>query len=362
MVASTEAGAADDVSKPNGAELQSDSEQSSDSQNAVIRPGSRTKWTIAAIAACVLVLIIWNATNVQEPEEHENREAANSALTARIDNQYARLKRELATEVKSSAAATENNYADALNETRTAINNETTALAKRVAGLEQQLDVLKNQAVADHETQIAEIRSMLATQPADVASLRQEIQRTIRKYNRKWRQLSEDFGAGNTPVVTSANSIQGPNPPFQIVSMDLWDGKPQVSISENKKWHFLRVGDQRQGWTVVLADHSAGTIGLRDPNNKFSSITLPTTGVLSTRAADRTPNEKNSALSRLTVATRPRDAIVKIMNIKPKYHERMNLQPGAYDIQVHRKGYQTYRRWIRLGDEDRVLNVVLDKK
>ncbi|MGH9961486.1 MAG: hypothetical protein ACREBC_30890, partial [Pyrinomonadaceae bacterium] len=61
----------------------------------------------------------------------------------------------------------------------------------------------------------------------------------------------------------------------------------------------------------------------------------------------------------LTVITDPPDARVRIMNIKPRYLPGIDLQPGRYDIQVSKSGYHTYRHWIDLGQEDRVLEVSL---
>jgi len=62
----------------------------------------------------------------------------------------------------------------------------------------------------------------------------------------------------------------------------------------------------------------------------------------------------------LFVDTTPKDATVKIMNIVEKYHNRISLERGIYDIQVEKHGYETERLKIVL-DEDKILNVELEK-
>ena len=56
----------------------------------------------------------------------------------------------------------------------------------------------------------------------------------------------------------------------------------------------------------------------------------------------------------------PKGAIVKIMNIKPKYHDNIELKKGKYHIVVAKQGYQKYDKWIVLSD-DMTYNVQLKK-
>ena len=44
----------------------------------------------------------------------------------------------------------------------------------------------------------------------------------------------------------------------------------------------------------------------------------------------------------------PEDATVKILNIKPKFFQGMELEPGSYHVEVAAEGYETERRWIDL--------------
>lgn len=68
--------------------------------------------------------------------------------------------------------------------------------------------------------------------------------------------------------------------------------------------------------------------------------------------ANKTPysakDEFSLALSEypFLLDVKPKDATVKIMNIKPKYYEGMILSAGSYDIKVYRSGYHPQRTWI----------------
>ncbi|WP_152183933.1 hypothetical protein [Sulfurimonas indica] len=53
-------------------------------------------------------------------------------------------------------------------------------------------------------------------------------------------------------------------------------------------------------------------------------------------------------------------ARVRILNIKPKYHDGMQLKSGKYLIEVTKRGYKKYKKWINLED-DLVLHISLSK-
>ncbi len=76
------------------------------------------------------------------------------------------------------------------------------------------------------------------------------------------------------------------------------------------------------------------------------------------KTLNTTPSKKQSGYT-LTVQAQPSDSIIKIMNIKPKYHDGIVLQVGTYDILVQRKGYKSYRKYIKVSDKDVVKKVTL---
>ena len=60
----------------------------------------------------------------------------------------------------------------------------------------------------------------------------------------------------------------------------------------------------------------------------------------------------------LTIQPDPADALVRIMNIKPRYTAGMKLASGAYDVEVSKDGYFAYREIITL-TQDIILPVTL---
>ncbi|WP_237064752.1 bifunctional serine/threonine-protein kinase/formylglycine-generating enzyme family protein [Microbulbifer guangxiensis] len=64
---------------------------------------------------------------------------------------------------------------------------------------------------------------------------------------------------------------------------------------------------------------------------------------------------------RLRINPQPGDALVRIMNIGPRYRYGMALEPGSYDVEVSKPGYRTVRRWISLKDNDLTMQVKLKR-
>jgi len=51
----------------------------------------------------------------------------------------------------------------------------------------------------------------------------------------------------------------------------------------------------------------------------------------------------------LFVRTDPKDAMVKVLNMRAKFAQGMELGPGDYHVEVSAEGFETKRRWIELG-------------
>nr|WP_081706957.1 PEGA domain-containing protein [Pseudoalteromonas sp. TB64] len=49
------------------------------------------------------------------------------------------------------------------------------------------------------------------------------------------------------------------------------------------------------------------------------------------------------------------------MNIAPVYKAAIELDAGKYDVEVSKKGYDTYRKWISV-DKKTILTIQLTKK
>ena len=64
--------------------------------------------------------------------------------------------------------------------------------------------------------------------------------------------------------------------------------------------------------------------------------------------------------SRLYVQTTPADAVIRVLNIKPKFAQGMVVGPGRYHIEVSAAKFQTEKQWIEVNPgEDATLTVKL---
>lgn len=66
-------------------------------------------------------------------------------------------------------------------------------------------------------------------------------------------------------------------------------------------------------------------------------------------------------MSSLKVISTPNDASVRIMNIKPKYREGIQLASGLYDIEVSAPGYRTKRDWYSVSADNTELKIYLER-
>jgi formylglycine-generating enzyme required for sulfatase activity len=75
-----------------------------------------------------------------------------------------------------------------------------------------------------------------------------------------------------------------------------------------------------------------------------------------------TPEDDNySSEYEFKVNRTPRNARVRILNIKEKYYDGIRLEPGKYRIEVSKKGYKKIKRLITLGEADKTVTVKLKK-
>jgi WD40 repeat protein len=72
--------------------------------------------------------------------------------------------------------------------------------------------------------------------------------------------------------------------------------------------------------------------------------------------------EEKVQTGQLYVETAPENARVRIINIKPKFYQGIELEPGRYLLDVSAEGYESQERWIELGaGEEKRTNVELEK-
>ena len=67
--------------------------------------------------------------------------------------------------------------------------------------------------------------------------------------------------------------------------------------------------------------------------------------------------------SKLFIEVEPKDASIKILNIGPKFHQGIALDPGSYHTEVSRSGYETEKMWAKLEPgKDVTLRFSLEQK
>ena len=84
-------------------------------------------------------------------------------------------------------------------------------------------------------------------------------------------------------------------------------------------------------------------------------------GIKVTKKVNEKPAIIKAENARLFVDTEPANARVRILNIKPRFVQGIELEPGHYHIEVSHNGYKTKKLWLRLRtNETRTLDIQLD--
>jgi len=78
--------------------------------------------------------------------------------------------------------------------------------------------------------------------------------------------------------------------------------------------------------------------------------------------SDSTESSCSGKTFSLTVKAIPSKSRIRIMNIRPKYRDGICLKPGKYDVLVDLRGFDSYRKKIRIKDSDVSLDVILRRK
>jgi hypothetical protein len=56
--------------------------------------------------------------------------------------------------------------------------------------------------------------------------------------------------------------------PFQVLSIDLWDGRPYVAVSVAGVTELLAIGDHRAGWAVLDIKRASGLVTFVNKDGK----------------------------------------------------------------------------------------------
>ena len=63
--------------------------------------------------------------------------------------------------------------------------------------------------------------------------------------------------------------------------------------------------------------------------------------------------EKAKLNGKIFVETNPKDARIRILNIKPKFYQGIELKPGKYHIEVSADGYEIIKKWVEIGHAEK---------
>ena len=91
------------------------------------------------------------------------------------------------------------------------------------------------------------------------------------------------------------------------------------------------------------------------PNGFFASIARQKIEALKQKTVVASiPPEVSK--SKLFMEVDPKDSRVRILNIKPRFQQGMELESGRYNVEVSKQGYETKKMWIKLeaGEEKKI--------
>ena len=133
---------------------------------------------------------------------------------------------------------------------------------------------------------------------------------------------------------------------------------------------FISSSEPRKGSIRVLSDPSGADIFLKNRFQGLTPLTLSEMeagsytvkarlGGLPFKSQQVTLSGGNTEVVRfsfddvlgktqLNVSTEPADAVVRIMNIREKFHNGIALDDGKYKLEVSRSGYRTHTEWIEI--------------
>jgi len=119
-----------------------------------------------------------------------------------------------------------------------------------------------------------------------------------------------------------------------------------------KTWaNYIWSGETKDSLWVGMFDFSRGyrTSAGRNCSAMYGALAV------------RSRNEKPADKGKLFVDTMPSNARVRILNIRPKFYQGMELRPGRYHVEASNRGYKTQKKWVNLeAGEDKRLEIRLE--
>jgi len=122
----------------------------------------------------------------------------------------------------------------------------------------------------------------------------------------------------------------------------LWVGSGETEGSSNA-WYFV-FGAGYRYWRYRTDAHVSRAFAVRSPDSRFELST------------------DQKIKGKLFVQTTPTNSRVRILNIKPKFYQGMDLDSGSYHVEVSKTDYNTKKMWVKLeSGESKQLKIRLEQ-
>lgn len=130
-------------------------------------------------------------------------------------------------------------------------------------------------------------------------------------------------------------------------------GKKSTNKGDNAK----RIAERANTTTNETQKQAATSASKADQTEMVASKV----GEKNKKNAVDSPTPEKPSLYSLTIETSPKNAKVRILNIKPKYRDGIKLASGKYHVSVKAKGYVPYSRWVNIKNKNSHKKINLEK-
>ncbi len=178
----------------------------------------------------------------------------------------------------------------------------------------------------------------------------------IKYIKQKDLSLTQVFKKTRISVYKDTNKRQKPAVYDEIIGEDFFftlptknqksKSTPQVNANaENELWSMVKSSNTIEDYNYYISSY---------PKGRFVSVA-------NYKIKKLKPKKQEIKKYTLKINPTPSDAKVQITNIKPRYHDNMELKKGTYYARVSKQGYHTKKKKISLYD-DMELDIRLEKE
>jgi len=143
----------------------------------------------------------------------------------------------------------------------------------------------------------------------------------------------------------------------------------QIGYSSDLSWYYLGRSAQGLGYSAaaktyydksITLNKDVGSSNCKGVINLCSGHNLPADSIYHLSYLRSHPNKFNTgAMYSLRVNGYPQDAIIKIMNIVPKFKQGISLRQGKYILKIEKDEYQTEYKNVYIRNSDKTVTYKL---